>query len=489
MDVLSRVHSVLSGTFHLSTIRPHQIDAIESVLAGKDTVVLLPTGGGKSLCYQLPAVLNGGVTVVLSPLIALMQDQVTAMKALGIDARVYCSTTPAADKRSLQEWNSFKPLILYTTAESLQSVFLTKLLDQLYKKGKVALFAVDECHCISSWGHDFRPKYRQLSILRGKYPTIPIIALTATAIPQVQKDVIESLALKTPHVVKASFNRPNIHYCIRFKLLHEESSFNKLLDDVNRLQFPADMGIVYCNRRETCEEVAAFLNGRRIRSAAYHAGLSASIRVELLQRWKSHKLDVMVATIAFGMGMDQANVRAVFHWNLPKNLESFVQESGRAGRDGLPSQSFLYYNNEDAKMLCWQSDQKEGDQKRIAALCDWCTGTTRCRRLGLLAYFGEAREGGCKKDEEACDCCRSVSTVQKAFAAFERSLCGQPIVSPPSPPTKKQRFDDKKDKRYKGDLPSDPWKALDVLEAAEKREKNAGFCSARSLLRKSKDYS
>ncbi|KAJ6682289.1 DNA HELICASE RECQ FAMILY MEMBER [Salix koriyanagi] len=389
---------LLRWHFGYQEFRGKQLEAIEAVLSGRDCFCLMPTGGGKSMCYQIPALAKHGIVLVVSPLIALMENQVMALKEKGIAAEFLSSTQTSNVRNKIHEdLDSGKPSVrlLYVTPELIATPGFMSKLTKIHNRGLLSLIAIDEAHCISSWGHDFRPSYRKLSSLRNSLPDVPVLALTATAAPKVQKDVIESLCLQDPLVLKCSFNRRNIYYEVRYK---------DLLDDVyidisSVLKSCGDVcAIVYCLERTTCDGLSAHLSKNGISSAAYHAGLNNKLRSSVLDDWISSKIQVVVAT-----GIDRKDVRMVCHFNIPKSMESFYQESGRAGRDQLPSRSLLYYGVDDRKKMEFilrnaenkklQSSSSEGELSKKSLtdfnqMIEYCE-SSGCRRKKILESFGE----------------------------------------------------------------------------------------------------
>jgi ATP-dependent DNA helicase RecQ len=378
---------VLRRVFGYDTFRGEQAAIIDHVVGGGDALVLMPTGGGKSLCYQIPSLLRPGVGVVISPLIALMQDQVDAVRALGVRAGFLNSTLwPDARREVEQAFLDGEIDLLYLAPEALRSGGTARLLEQ----GKIALFAIDEAHCVSQWGHDFRPDYLTLSMLHEKWPDVPRIALTATATEATRRDVAARLKLGDARHFTASFDRPNIQYRIVPK-----SEPRRQLLDLLRGEHAGDAGIVYCLSRASVEKTAEFLTAQGITALPYHAGLDASVRARNQSRFLREDGLVMVATIAFGMGIDKPDVRFVAHLDLPKSVEGYYQETGRAGRDGLPSTAWLAYGLADVVQQRKMIDTSDGDAAHrrtlgqhldaMLALCE----TVECRRTRLLAYFGE----------------------------------------------------------------------------------------------------
>lgn len=415
---------LLRWHFGHAEFRGKQLDAIEAVLSGRDCFCLMPTGGGKSMCYQIPALAKPGIVLVVCPLIALMENQVMALKEKGIGAEYLSSTQTSAIKNKIHEdIDSGKPSLrlLYVTPELISTAGFMSKLTKIYNRGLLNLIAIDEAHCISSWGHDFRPSYRKLSSLRSRLPDVPILALTATAVPKVQQDVIESLCLQNPLVLKSSFNRPNIYYEVRYKDLLGDAYAD--LSDL--LKSSGDVcAIVYCLERTACDDLSAHLSKSGISCAAYHAGLNNKVRTSVLDNWISSKIQVVVATVAFGMGIDRKDVRIVCHFNIPKSMEAFYQESGRAGRDQLPSRSLLYYGMDDRKRMEFilsnagnklQSlSSQEGLPKKsltdFTQMVEYCEGSG-CRRKKILESFGEQVPASlCRK---SCDACKHPNLVSK----------------------------------------------------------------------------
>jgi ATP-dependent DNA helicase RecQ len=386
---------VLHRVFGYSEFRGEQAEIIDRVVAGGDAVVLMPTGGGKSLCYQIPALVRAGTGVVISPLIALMQDQVDALEALGVRA-AFLNSTQDPDARRLveQQLLAGELDLLYLAPERLKMESSLALLD----RAPIALFAIDEAHCVSQWGHDFRPDYLGLSVLHERWPAVPRIALTATATAATRREIVERLELGDAQQFVSSFDRPNIQYRIEPK----NQPLQQLMQ-LLRTEHPGDAGIVYCLSRASVEKTAAALVADGIPALPYHAGLDTAVRARNQSRFLREDGIVMVATIAFGMGIDKPDVRFVAHLDLPKSVEGYYQETGRAGRDGLPSTVWLAYGLQDVVQQRRMINESEGDAafKRRAsqhldamlALCE----TVECRRVQLLNYFGQASEpcGNC----------------------------------------------------------------------------------------------
>ena len=394
---MQHTQEALKKYFGYSEFHPLQDSIINDVLDDRDVFVLMPTGSGKSLCYQLPAVMKDGITVVISPLIALMKDQVDSLRANGIGASYInssMSTKEIEDTKIRLLENKDK--ILYIAPERLTSYEFLSFLKML----KMALFAIDEAHCISEWGHDFRPEYRKLRILRETFPQVPVIALTATAIPDVQNDIIHALKLSTPSVYKASFNRPNLFYYVRPK----EDAYEQIVEYIRK--HPKDSGIIYCQSRNSSENLAKSLQEDGFRALPYHAGLSKDVRTENQELFIKDNVEIIVATIAFGMGINKPNVRYVIHYDLPKNIEGYYQETGRAGRDRLDSDCILFFSYGDRKKIEVLIEKSKNHQKKTIAykkldeMIRFCEAR-RCKRQFLLEYFGEANDGNCGK----CDTC------------------------------------------------------------------------------------
>ena len=384
---MSPALSILEKTFGYSSFRGQQAEIIQTMIDGGDALVLMPTGGGKSLCYQIPALVREGTGVVISPLIALMQDQVDALSAVGARAAFLNSTQGAEERQRVEAAFVAGELdLLYLAPERLRVASTADLLD----RGKIALFAIDEAHCVSQWGHDFRPDYLQLSMLHERWPTVPRIALTATATAATRKEIAQRLQLTDAKQFVSSFDRPNIQYRIESK----QQPLQQLLTLI-RTEHPGDAGIVYCLSRASVEKAADFLVENGIPALPYHAGLDSRVRAANQNRFLREDGMVMVATIAFGMGIDKPDVRFVAHLDLPKSVEGYYQETGRAGRDGLPATAWLAYGLQDVVQQRRMIDQSEGDLAHrrnltahldaMLALCE----TIECRRVQLLAYFGQ----------------------------------------------------------------------------------------------------
>jgi ATP-dependent DNA helicase RecQ len=387
----------LKEYFGFTSFRPLQEDIIRDALTDKDVFAVLPTGGGKSLCFQLPALLRPGLTVVVSPLIALMKDQVDALQAAGVPATFLNSSLEADQSRPrLRGLHSGEFKLLYVAPERLM---LSGFLEDL-RRWNVSLFAIDEAHCISEWGHDFRPEYRQLASLRGHFANVPMMALTATATERVRGDIVQQLHLRSPARYLASFNRPNLTYRVSAK----SGAYTQILNFTRAR--PRDSGIVYCQARKTAEALARKLTADGVSAAPYHAGLTATDRTRNQEAFLRDEVRVVCATIAFGMGIHKPNVRFVIHYDLPKNIEGYYQETGRAGRDGLPSECLLLFSPGDrvkyGRFIDEKPDPKEREVARaqLEQIVHYAEVAT-CRRQHLLSYFGESFGGDCG----GCDNC------------------------------------------------------------------------------------
>jgi ATP-dependent DNA helicase RecQ len=410
---------LLRRVFGHEDFRGQQRAIVEHVAAAGDALVLMPTGGGKSLCYQVPALLREGVGVVVSPLIALMQDQVEALRQLGVRAEFLNSTLDAANAARIERALAGGELdLLYVAPERLLTPRFLSLLDTLYARSGIALFAIDEAHCVSQWGHDFRPEYRQLTVLHERWPQVPRIALTATADPPTQREIAERLQLEDAQRFVSSFDRPNIRYTV----VQKDNGRRQLLDFLGDHRDEA--GIVYCLSRRKVEETAEFLAGHGFKALPYHAGLDAQVRAEHQRRFIREDGVVVVATIAFGMGIDKPDVRFVAHIDLPKSLEGYYQETGRAGRDGEPAEAWLCYGLGDVVLLKQMIEQGEAGEERkqlerrkLDQLLGYCE-SMRCRRQVLLAGFGETYPEPCGH----CDNCLTPAAAWDATEAARKAL-------------------------------------------------------------------
>ena len=405
----------LEHVFGYREFRGMQGDIVQHLSDGGDALVLMPTGGGKSLCYQIPALVRPGCAVVVSPLIALMQDQVDTLKELGVAAAFLNSTLDAQEARAVE--NAFVNgdlKLLYVAPERLVTPWFKNLLN----RAQVSLFAIDEAHCVSQWGHDFRPEYLGLSVLADEFPGVPRIALTATADHATRGEMITRLRLETARQFVTSFDRPNL----RYQIVEKKNGRDQLLTFLRR-EHEGDAGIVYCMSRKKVEDTAAWLREKEIRALPYHAGLDASVRTRNQQLFLREEGIVMVATIAFGMGIDKPDVRFVAHLDLPKSIENYYQETGRGGRDGLPASAWLAYGLNDVIMLTGMIEQgnsddaqKQLERRKLDAMLGLCE-TTACRRVALLGYFGESIQA-CGN----CDNCLNPPALNDMTQAAQKAL-------------------------------------------------------------------
>ncbi|HLQ24555.1 MAG TPA: DNA helicase RecQ [Acidiferrobacterales bacterium] len=411
---------ILRTVFGYERFRAPQAEVIHTLMAGGDALVLMPTGGGKSLCYQIPAIARPGTGIVVSPLIALMQDQVAALKQAGVRAAFLNSTLAGGSARAIeQQLLSGELDLLYIAPERL----MTERTLDLLVRAKLALFAIDEAHCVSQWGHDFRPEYIQLSVLHERFPQVPRIALTATADAPTRREIIARLKLDQGRVFISGFDRPNIRYRISQSSSGGGSAREQLLRFV-RAEHAGDAGIVYCLSRKRVEEIADWLAAKGFTALPYHAGLPDEVRVRNQTRFLNEEGVIIVATIAFGMGIDKPNVRFVAHLNLPKSIEAYYQETGRAGRDGLPADAWMIYGLQDVIMLRQMLEASEADDARkrverhkLDAMLGLCELTT-CRRQALLAYFSDILPNPCGN----CDTCINPPESWDASVPAQKAL-------------------------------------------------------------------
>jgi ATP-dependent DNA helicase RecQ len=419
--------TILHDVFGYSAFRGAQAEIVDHVIAGGDALVLMPTGGGKSLCYQVPAIARHrreqGVAVVVSPLIALMHDQVGALEEAGVHASFLNSTLTLDETQKIErEMMSGRLVLLYVAPERLTTPRMLAQLDSLEERGLLSLFAIDEAHCVSQWGHDFREDYLALNLLHERYPGVPRIALTATADDLTRADIIERLQLQSARVFISSFDRPNIRYAV----VEKDEARKQLLRFIQD-EHEGDAGIVYCQSRKKVEETAGWLNDEGIAALPYHAGLDAGVRKRHQDRFLREDGIVMVATIAFGMGIDKPDVRFVAHMDLPKNIEAYYQETGRAGRDGQPADAWMAYGLADVVNQRRMIDEspaaeefKRGQRGKLDALLTLAEAHD-CRRVRLLAYFGEASER-CAAYQNACDNCLTPPATWDATEAARKAL-------------------------------------------------------------------
>lgn len=420
------VKRMLRERFKLQGFRQGQLEAINATLAGEDTFVLMPTGGGKSLCYQLPSQIKTGktrgVTIVVSPLLSLMEDQCQHLKQLNIQAFLINSASSKAERTAILEGlrspNAETLInILYVTPEMLsKSTVIVSALENLHRNHRLARLVIDEAHCVSQWGHDFRPDYKLLGDFRRRFPAVPVMALTATATENVKADTIHNLSIDGCKVMTRSFNRPNLYYEVRSKgkAKEDQASIAELISSAHKNQ----TGIIYCLSRKNCEDMATALRTLKIKAQHYHAGMDAAEKNKIQKDWQEGRYHVIVATIAFGMGIDKGNVRFVVHNSMPKSLEGYYQETGRAGRDGEPSKCYLYFGLQDVGKLRRMIDdneacsyeQKQRQHEMLRRMVQYCTNKTDCRRVQVLSYFSEAFNA---KDCQYCDNCCSGASFEK----------------------------------------------------------------------------
>ncbi|OKH32934.1 ATP-dependent DNA helicase RecQ [[Phormidium ambiguum] IAM M-71] len=408
MSQFPSLEKALKHYFGYDSFRPGQKHIVEQALKNQDSLIVMPTGGGKSLCFQLPAMLKKGVTVVVSPLISLMQDQVEALRNNGISATFLNSSLNGWQVRNREESiRNGHTKLLYVAPERLLSEKFLPFLDLVQHQVGIAGFAIDEAHCVSEWGHDFRPEYRQLRLLRKRYPDIPVMALTATATERVRQDIMQQLHLQKPFIHIASFNRHNLYYEVRPKA---KSSYTELLVQIRQVKGAV---IVYCLSRKGVDELTFKLQKDGVNALPYHAGLSDEERSSNQTRFIRDDVQVIVATIAFGMGINKPDVRLVIHYDLPRNIESYYQEAGRAGRDGDSAHCTIYFSYGDIKKIEWGIEQKTNEQEQMIArqqlrrIIDYAEGTD-CRRTIQLSYFGEYFAGNCGQ----CDNCANPKPVE-----------------------------------------------------------------------------
>jgi ATP-dependent DNA helicase RecQ len=461
-------HDILRKFYGYPSFRARQLDIIESVLQGRDAFVLMPTGSGKSVCYQIPAVLRPGVGIVVSPLIALMQDQVSALKQNGLRADFLNSSLSADEARRVEKrLLSGGTDLLYVAPERL----LTDSFQALLQKIPVGLFAIDEAHCVSQWGHDFRPEYLQIAAVTRRFAGVPKLALTATADAHTRRDILEKLDLAQAAQFVSSFDRPNIRYRVQVKV-----NGRRQLQAFIRSEHPGESGIVYVRTRRRADDIAAWLAGQGVDAAAYHAGLEPAVRRERQHRFLREPAAVMVATIAFGMGIDKPDVRFVAHLDLPASMEAYYQETGRAGRDGQPADAWMAYSLSDVVAMRALQEGAEGDEaikrlrgRKLEALLGYCE-TVACRREILLGYFDESYPAPCGN----CDNClqpaetwdgtvaaqKALSCVYRTGQRFGAAHLTDILVGNPSPAVLRHGHDRIKTFGVGGDIPAAEWRSV-----------------------------
>lgn len=425
---MNELYALLKKFFGYTSFRPEQEEIIKTILNKQDALVLMPTGGGKSICFQLPAIYMPGTAIVVSPLIALMKDQVESLVTNGIPAAALNSMMKDEERQQIRQLcMQGKLKLLYLSPEGLMGE-----LSWLIPRMEISLIAIDEAHCVSHWGHDFRPEYTQLAVLKEQFPSVPVVALTATADKVTRQDIIEQLKLSDPRIFVSSFDRPNLSLTVR-RGLTKKDKISAIVNFIRRRQ--GQCGIIYCTKRDDTAEVVTSLSLFGIPASTYHAGMSAQLRDKTQDDFINDRLQVICATIAFGMGIDKSNVRWVIHYNTPGSIENYYQEIGRAGRDGMPGDTLLFYSLADLivrRRFAEESGQTEVNLEKLNRMQRYCEADI-CRRRILLSYFSEQREEDCGN----CDVCRNpperfdgTIPVQKALSAIARTdeRIGMPML-------------------------------------------------------------
>lgn len=422
-EVMTPQLDILRNVFKLEKFRTNQESIIKSILEKKDVFVLMPTGGGKSLCYQIPALIDNGVTIIISPLLSLVHDQISNLLNNNILALPFNSTLNASERRMVLENMTLGVVkMFYVTPESLCANYnLESKLKELLRMNKLSRFVVDEAHCVSQWGHDFRPDYIEMKKIKEMYPSVPIVALTATATPKVELDIMSNLQIRDAVVYKQSFNRENLKYFVKPKTRSVE------LDIVTFIQshYQNECGIIYCTSKKECEMISDKLN-KHLKTAFYHAGLTKKERMSIQSMWNDNRFKIIVATIAFGMGIDKKDVRFVIHYSMPKSLEGYYQETGRAGRDGKESVCILYYHYGDKKKLDYMINmtkdtaQKQRQREELRDVIRFCENKVDCRRTLILTYFNE--EFNSKLCKKGCDNCMIKNIVKKDYTKEAKEI-------------------------------------------------------------------
>ncbi|KAI5952960.1 SGS1 [Candida margitis] len=432
-EFIDEVYDTLNKVFKLQSFRPNQLEAVVASLLNKDVFVLMPTGGGKSLCYQLPALIKGGhskgTTVVISPLISLMQDQVQHLIHKNIKAGMISSKANSDDnKHTLNLFREgFLDIVYLSPEKANKSTMIQKIIGRLYERQQLARVVIDEAHCLSSWGHDFRPDYKGMSFFKERFPAVPLMALTATANEKVRMDIVHHLKMDAPVYLKQSFNRTNLFYEIKWK----SGNYLESMKDYILSRYKNKCGIIYCHSKQSCEQTSAKLNSFGLKTSFYHAGMTPEDRFKIQTNWQKNKIQLICATIAFGMGIDKPDVRFVIHLFIPRSLEGYYQETGRAGRDGKPSECIMYYCYKDARSLqnmihrdADLSDEgKENHLAKLRQVVQYCENTTDCRRKQVLHYFNESfNPVNCKKQCDNCKNYNHVTVVEKDCTQYAQDI-------------------------------------------------------------------